>query len=249
MSGTLPGAAIANFTLMGALDFSNNSLTRTLPLEISTLSASLQVLSVFSTYISGTLPPEYGALVHLQYFNAWRMRISRSLPKEYSTLVNLLTFDVAYNTINGTLPPEYSTWTSIQHFNTYETFISGTLPSSYDAWTSIVSFDVSRFLISNSISVFSCERPKLHSGTIPPEYQFWAATVITFNTCGNVIRGSLPPELGAWKVVQRFLHYNNLLTGALPPEYGSWGSSVNAFYVYNNLSPERFRHSTPSGVT
>ncbi|CUG19296.1 GP46-like surface antigen, putative, partial [Bodo saltans] len=254
MSGTLPGAAIANFTLMGALDFSNNSLTGTLPLELSTLSASLQVLSVFNTYISGTLPPEYGALVHLQYFNAWRMRITGTLPREYSTLVNLLTFDVTYNTINGTLPPEYSTWTSIQQFNTYETFISGTLPSSYGAWTSIVSFDVSRdSLLATAYPFSPVSDPNSISGTIPPEYEFWAATVITFHTYGNVIRGSLPPELGAWKVVQRFLHYNNLLTGALPPEYGSWGSSVHAFYVHNNfitgtLPPQYSQWSKVAGI-
>ncbi|CUE72232.1 GP46-like surface antigen, putative [Bodo saltans] len=84
--------------------------------------------------------------------------------------------------------------------------LTGTLPSSLGSLPHLAAF----MMQGNSLT-----------GTLPPEYAAWNATLTGFFVGDNKLNGTLPPEYGAWKFLTGFTVFLNNLTGTLPPEYSA----------------------------
>ncbi|CUF63930.1 GP46-like surface antigen, putative [Bodo saltans] len=101
---TWPALIVCNTVGVTAMNFTDQSLTGTLPASLSMM-PFLASFMAQSNSLSGTLPPEY---------SAWGTR--------------LVSFYVGGNQLNGTLPSEYAAWRSLIGFSTIANNLTGTLP-------------------------------------------------------------------------------------------------------------------------
>ena len=145
--------------------------------------------------LSGSIPPELGALSGLRWIDLSHNELSGSIPPELGALSGLRWIDLSHNELSGSIPPELGN-------------ITGQV------------VDVSRLgRINIGPVLLSLAENKL-SGSIPPELA--NLTSLEFlNLSDNNLSGSIPPELGAMRNLKELHLQGNALTGCVPAALSS----------------------------
>ncbi|CAB9514327.1 leucine Rich Repeat [Seminavis robusta] len=127
---------------MKYLNFGNNSLTGSLPVEVF-YQDSLQWLFLHINDLTGTLPTEVGLLANLEYLDLSGNSVSGSLPSEIGLASQLQNIQVSYTNMQGTLPEELYGISILRQLVLDSCNFSGTISSSVGLLTDLVQLGLS----------------------------------------------------------------------------------------------------------
>ncbi|KAI5679865.1 hypothetical protein M9H77_01092 [Catharanthus roseus] len=103
LKGEFP-RGIANCTSLTGLDLSNNSISGSIPSDISMIMRFVTSLDLSYNRLSGSIPV---SLANCSYLNVVKLEnnlLSGQIPQEIGMLVRLKTFNVSYNNLTGPVP-------------------------------------------------------------------------------------------------------------------------------------------------
>ncbi|MBC2899758.1 hypothetical protein CFC21_112580 [Triticum aestivum] len=206
---------------------------------------SLQTLSLFTTMLSGSIPPELGELKSLQTPFLDNTMLSGSIPPELAQCSNLISVHLHHNVLSGSIPPELGVLQRLQNLLLWGNALTGHIPESFGNLTSLVKLDLSINSISGAIPAALGRLPALQdlelignnlTGTIPPQLAN-ATSLVQLYLDINEISGLVSPELGAsLSNLQELSAWQNRLEGAIPATLSSMASLQFLDLSYNRLT-------------
>lgn len=206
------------------LSLAENGLSGSIPPEIGAL-ASLERLDLSSNAVTGVLPAEIGNLRKLEALNLSNTELDGPLPAEIGDLESLVELNLALpdlhpSRIGGPIPPEIGNLANLRTLGMSGTGMSGPIPPELGNLANVRTFDLG----SNALS-----------GSIPPELGN-LGNALRVLLGGNQLTGSIPPELANLSSVSTLRLDRNELSGPIPPEFGEL-RRLGVFYLaYTNLS-------------
>ena len=127
LSGLMMHAQLGNFETLRYLGLAQNSLSGTIPVELTDL-VLLHTLELSGNNLSGGIPSEIGLMTSLQSLNLDANSLSGSLPSELGNLVNLTFLSVASNQFTGPIPVKFGNLASLKILNLKDNELSGDIP-------------------------------------------------------------------------------------------------------------------------
>lgn len=156
-NATLP-AAWGHFEGLRELTLNGLDLEGTLPASWAGMINMTQLLLGDNPKLSGSLPPEWGAMeqlklldLSLNYESDSQSSISGILPPFWSKLVKLETLDLWRTSVDGPLPPSWAAMKHLQVLSLSDTGISGSLPSAWSGLAQLRSVRLARTMIGGSL--------------------------------------------------------------------------------------------------
>jgi len=119
--------------------------------------------------LSGSIPPEIGAMSALLGLHLDFNRLTGSLPSELGNLSSLQYLMLDHNQLHGSLPPELGSLSSLQRLSLHYNKFTGSIPLS--------------FINLNQLNVFSFGETQLCE-PMSPEYEAWKATISSYSGTG-----------------------------------------------------------------
>ncbi|GLJ07936.1 hypothetical protein SUGI_0078000 [Cryptomeria japonica] len=212
-----------NLTELVVLELSWNSLTGTIPKEITRL-AKLTQLELYNNKFVGEIPSGFGNLTSLKNFDASNNFLSGTL-SELATLKNLASLHLLNNHISGSIPIEFGEFQFLMDLALYTNNLTGPLPPKLGTMSDFMTLDVSDNGLTGSLPPDVCKRGKL----------------VFFLALQNSFTGEIPKSYGDCLSLVRFRVSNNNLSGRVPS--GIWGLP-HAYIIdlsYNNFKGEMDR--------
>ncbi len=114
-----------------ALELSNNGLTGTIPPEIGALGALQELLlgsSGRNAALTGSIPPELGNLQSLRYLDLGGNELAGAIPPELGSLENLTYLDLHSNELAGPVPPELESLENLFYLDLSSNDLTGSIP-------------------------------------------------------------------------------------------------------------------------
>ena len=102
-SGTLP-SELGRLSLLQIVSLHSNKLSGTLPTQFGGLSEVSGGVVLSDNDISGTIPSQIGQLSKLEYFSVQENKLSGTIPDVYASLSELNLWDTFNNKLEGDLP-------------------------------------------------------------------------------------------------------------------------------------------------
>ncbi|KAL8110930.1 uncharacterized protein LOC141670398 isoform X1 [Apium graveolens] len=212
-----------NISSLRTIDFSNNSLSGSLPdhmidYEHSNLKEiylksnhftgripsslwklrSLEILSLSYNGWTGSMPNEIGNLTMLKYLSLGATNLTGVIPDEIGRLINLKELNLHEGRFSGLLPHNLFNISTIEIIDLYRNEFYGHIPSSMGNWLPNLKSLVLSF---NNFS-----------GRIPESTKN-ASKLVILNLSSNSFSGSIPNNLGDLVFLERLLLGLNNLTG------------------------------------
>jgi len=205
------------------LSLLTNGLTGSIPPELGHLT-NLQILSLGFNQLTGSIPPELGNLTYLEDLNLcgnqFGNQLTGSIPPELGNLTNLQNFYLEFNQLTGSIPPELGNLTNLQRLYLYGNQLTGSIPPELGNLTNLYYL----YLNDNQLT-----------GSIPTE--LGNLTNLTWlSLWSNQLTGSIPPELGNLNTLLRLDLGGNQLTGSIPPELGNLNTLLSLGLGGNQLT-------------
>jgi len=124
------GLACINDTLcMDRIEFENNTLSGTLPVELGNLTG-LRYLLVEEGFTNGAIPSEYGLLSDLIILDLNFNNLTGSIPESIYGLTKLFQLDLNDNSLNGTISQSIDNLIFLQLLQLQANQFTGTIPES-----------------------------------------------------------------------------------------------------------------------
>ena len=177
-------------------------------------------LSLRNNNLTGPIPPELGALVHLKSLDLAFNELTGAIPPELGALTNLKTLELSVNNLAGAIPPELGAFDDLEVLLLGGNSLTGAIPPELGA------FDDLEVLLLDGNSL---------TGAIPPELG-GLTNLRTLWLPGNSLTGPIPRELGALSSLEKLLLNNNELTGPIPPEIAALTNLEVLWLGKNNLT-------------
>ena len=194
----------------GAVDHVNlwdNGMSGSIPPELGALT-QLLVLELIDNDLKGPIPSELEHLANLNFMKLRHNKLSGPIPPELGNLPSLESLDLGANELTGAIPAELARLTRLRRLWLDSNRLTGPILPELGGMTELRELT----LTGNELS-----------GSIPPELAGLAAvTVIRLGA--NELSGSIPPELGALPALRVLRLWENELTGSIPPELGDLAS-------------------------
>ncbi|KAK2980715.1 hypothetical protein RJ640_028278, partial [Escallonia rubra] len=269
--GTIP-PSMGNLSFLVSLDFSNNSFYGGIPKEMAPSTyqdewhrgthyggiipamifniSTLQVLSVVSNQLSGTLPFYTShRLANLEMLNLGHNSLTGKLPNSISNASKLHSLDLFANNFSGIIPNSLGNLGLLEHLNLgYNNFISEPSSPELSFITSLTNCKKLRVLdfsdnpiagtlpvsignLSASLQKFYAYRCRIR-GTIPNEISN-LSSLITLTLFGNDLSGSIPNTIKGLQKLQRIHVADNNLRGSIPNDICQL-PNLNGLYLYTN---------------
>ncbi|KAF8711555.1 hypothetical protein HU200_029000 [Digitaria exilis] len=227
---------LSDFSLYG------NNLIGSIPDEIGRL-VNLRTVLLYQNMISGSIPATLGNLTSMTEFSAFSNKLSGSVPREFSNLTQLQILNLGNNSLSGELPSDVCKQGNLQLFVVSANMLTGTIPSGIKACSSLRAIDISGNQITGDISGFgpyphlffaNLERNNLY-GVLS---RTWGSSInlTIFSVAGNMITGSLPPELSNLVNLGELQLHNNNMTGSIPPELSNLSNLYELSLSQNQFS-------------
>ena len=125
-----------------------------LMISLSTLCCfSTDIVWLFGTLLTGTLPSEFAGLVKLQQLISFDTALSGQLPDVFASLTSLRRLSMGNSAFTGTLPPSLFQAPALELISLEENSISGSLPG--DVILPAIRKCITRFMTQSRSHVFS----------------------------------------------------------------------------------------------
>ncbi|XP_074591367.1 putative inactive receptor kinase At1g48480 [Curcuma longa] len=118
---------------------------------------ALRALSLRYNHLSGTLPPDFSALVALRYLYLQNNRLSGDIPSVLFGLPQLVHLDLAANSLAGSIPVGFNNLTALEVLFLEQNRLSGEIPDLL--LSSLVQFNVSFNQLNGSIPAWLRSMP------------------------------------------------------------------------------------------
>ncbi|WOL10073.1 hypothetical protein Cni_G18827 [Canna indica] len=132
------------------LDLSGLGLTGSVSPSIGNLS-QLQFLFLQKNQLSGELPRQLGALLHLQVLNASSNLIGGAIPPHISNCLNLTALDLSSNKLSGRIPAELGSLSKLKLLDLGKNFLTGTIPDTIGNLSSLSTLDLATNFLNGEI--------------------------------------------------------------------------------------------------
>ena len=114
----------------------SNNLDGSIPPELGNL-LSLQFLVLGHNRLSSGIPPELGNLASLQFLVLGHNHLSGEIPSELGSLTNLSRLGLCTNQLSGEIPSELGSLTNLSRLNLCDNQLSGEIPSELGSLTGL----------------------------------------------------------------------------------------------------------------
>ncbi|KAK4256313.1 hypothetical protein QN277_009195 [Acacia crassicarpa] len=149
--------------------------------------------------LSGSIPSEFGFLIHLQRLDLTRNYLNGSIPTSLARLP-LVSLHLSGNPISGSIPNEIGEITTLKELHLKDNLLEGTLPSSLGKLKQL------RVLLLSGNNF---------SGKIPESFgNLKKLGIISLD--GNNITGKFPSFIGNWTYLYRLYLQGTSLQGPIP---------------------------------
>ncbi|KAL7086307.1 hypothetical protein ACP275_14G331100 [Erythranthe tilingii] len=212
-SGSLP--TLNGFTVLEHLDFSHNSFTGDIGLQLDALD-SLKSLNLSRNSFTGAVPINLGQMNALQELQLSFNQFSEVLGAE---LTKLETFVLSVNNLSGGIPTSLSNVTTLSRFAANQNRFNGTIPSGLTSYLGVLDLSFNEL-----------------TGKIPSDL-LSGPTLQSLDLSSNQLEGPIPQNISTR--LFRLRLGINALNGVLPST--SLGKLVELVYLElndNNLSGE-----------
>ncbi|XBH60264.1 hypothetical protein VPH35_114886 [Triticum aestivum] len=230
------------------LDLSCNSLTGSIPAEISTLVA-LKSLNLSWNNFKGNIPENIGALIQVESLDLSHNELSGEIPSSLSALTSLSRLNLLRsNMFYGHIPVELTKLVNLQYLDLGYNNISGSIPRSIinftgmtqtrdntddlrNALTSGVFIDDNDLVdYSENLTVLTKGQERLYSGEI--------IYMLNLDLSCNRLTGEIPAEISTLLALKSLnLSWNNF-DGKIPENIGTLMQVESLDLSHNELSGE-----------
>ncbi|KAG8386452.1 hypothetical protein BUALT_Bualt03G0150200 [Buddleja alternifolia] len=149
--------------------------------------------------LTGTLPPEFARLTHLQELDLSRNYLNGSIPAAFGQL-RVTILSLLGNRLGGTIPEEIGNITTLEELVLDSNLLEGNLPANLGSVTNL-----RRLLLSANN----------FNGTIPVRYSN-LRNLTTFRIDGSRISGRIPDFIGNWTSLTRLDMQGTSMEGPIP---------------------------------
>jgi len=184
-----------------------SSTSGTIPPEFGDL-LNLEYVSLSGNFLTGPLPTEIGRLAKLTTLDLWANQLTGPIPAELGNLVNLEVLRLGGNQFTGPIPAEIGQLSSLVELSLPLNQLTGPIPPALGSLSRLESLDLGSNRLSGSIPAELGDLSELET--------LWLAT--------NQLTGPVPPELGSLSKLGSLSLRDNQLTGSIPPELGNLSS-------------------------
>ena len=202
-------------------------------------------LDLRSNGLSGTIPPELGALANLEWLSLRWNDLSGPIPLELGDLSNLRTLDLEVNGLSGEIPAELGGLSNLKVLQLFwNLHLTGPIPPELGGLSNLETLDLGENDLTGPIPpelgglsnlwFLRLERNTL-SGPIPPELG-GLSNLRVLRLERNALSGPIPPELGGLSNLWILRLRDNNLTGAISPELGGLSNLRELWLERNGLS-------------
>ena len=124
------------------LDLTGKGLDGTIPLEVSFLATSLNILRLTSNTLKGTLPSQLGMLSSLQQLYASSAELQGNIPTSFGLMTALTWLDLSQNALKGPIPSTFGNLTSLSYLVLSDNSLSGKVPPELGLATNLDSLHI-----------------------------------------------------------------------------------------------------------
>lgn len=223
LTGSIP-PAICNLDQLLELDVSYNQLTGVLPSTIGNLQQLEQLVLTSNDGLSGTLPPQLGALRNLTEIYLGSNAFSGTIPPELGNLTLLTVLNLENNMLTGQVPDELGSLSELRYLVLGYNTLTGSLPETVYDLAQLLMLTLSDNRLTGTLSgnfenIAHLDALEIDnnafSGTIPEAlYGLPALQIINLND--NRLSGTLSTALSSMQRLVFFSVVNNRLGGCLP---------------------------------
>eukprot|EP00249_Psilotum_nudum_P001172 c13524_g1_i1 orf=389-2593(-) len=179
-------------------------------------------LNIISKNISGTIPPQLGALDYLHRLSLHDNFLNGTLPPELFNVSGLHSIFLGSNRITGFIPPEIHRLGTLENLDLSRNLFLGLIPESITSCRHL-----QRIILANNY----------FSGPIPDGIGTNLTNLEQLDLSSNLLFGTIPEDLGNLSSLQGTLNLSyNHLSGPIPSSLGSLPYTVSLDLSHNNLS-------------
>ena len=192
-----------------------NRLSGTIPPELGAL-AGLEVLSLQGNQLTGEIPPELGNLEAVQLLNLRNNRLTGPIPPELGGLANVRWLSLYINELGGPIPPELLELDRVQWLVLGHNRLSGSIPPGLGSMRTL-----ERLWLNDN----------LLTGEVPPEFGYLGRWLEWLDFSENAdLSGPLPHELTNLTRLLRFEWGRTDLCSPPQRDFQNWVNSVPTWY-------------------
>ncbi|TVU21846.1 hypothetical protein EJB05_31515, partial [Eragrostis curvula] len=230
----------------------NTALTGKMPFSIVNLSTNLQILNLYQTGISGSIPSAISNLVSLSKLDARTTPISGVIPDSIGKLGDLVQLFLHNTYVSGLIPLSVGNLSKLTVLTLDNASVEGAIPASLGKLENLVYLSLSINNLSGlipseifkpllSISYLDLSQNSL-SGPLPSEVGR-LGNLNSLNLSGNQLSGEIPDSIGNCTVLHELLLDNNSFKGSIPPSL----SNIRGLTALN-LSANKLSGTIPEGI-
>ncbi|XP_027939872.1 probable LRR receptor-like serine/threonine-protein kinase At3g47570 [Vigna unguiculata] len=238
-------SSLTNCTHLRILILDGNGFGGDLPRLIGNFSTNLNILSMGSNQISGTIPEGIWQLIGLADITMQTNYLVGTVPDSIVRLKNLVRLDLAENKLSGNIPTAIGNLTMLSELYLYRNRFVGDIPltlkycmrmQTIGVSTNNLNGDIPNQTFGNFEGLTKLDLSyNSFTGSIPSDIGN-LKHLFGLYLRGNKLSGELPQELGACYGLTELALESNFFRGSIPSFLGSLGSLEFLDLSNNNFS-------------
>ena len=198
--GSWHGVSTDSSGRVRALNFYNNGLSGSIPPELGNL-LRLEYLRMDENHFAGSIPPELGNLLRLEYLSLSGNRLNGPIPPELGNLSGLERLFLSGNQLSGSIPPELGNLLKLEDLRLNDNHLTGPLPATLGGLTNLFEFSVygTGLCLPAALNAWhNAIQRKRRVPTCTGEFLTFAATVSAqeYAAYASIAELTLPPATG-----------------------------------------------------
>ena len=255
LSGLIP-SALGKLRNLTVLALHENRLSGRIPPALGNL-RYLTRLSLYDNYLSGPIPEALGNLTNLQLLALSRNQLTGPIPEALGNLTNLTTLNLHENQLTGPIPKELGNLTALEKLTLKGNDLC--VPAGFprgNVYNLIQEQDLPNCLTAADRDVLVSLYENTNPGLTDPNERGWTNSlnwrsnnpledwygvstnaqgrVDSLNLSDNLLRGTIPEELGSLTYLTYLDLRRNQLRGAIPSSLGNL-TQLQILALHENL--------------
>ncbi|XP_051213217.1 uncharacterized protein [Lolium perenne] len=142
LSGNIP-ASLGKCKQLDMLNMSFNNLQGPIPSQLLNSTSLSQGLDLSNNNLTGLIPEEIGALIHLVHLDISVNKFSGQVPVSLGQCVQLYSLVLGSNMLNGSIPQSFSELKSIEQIDLSHNYLVGSIPVFFVSMVFLQKLDLS----------------------------------------------------------------------------------------------------------